>query len=395
MNDSEVFRPTNGPLIVRGNLRQNLVDEAFKKQGMERLSRPGSQARFGNLSFNSFFARHNPHPSRVRHMPGLLDIPICTVNDDGYFASPRYKLSFPPNNFQQQKMKIPVNADRFQDPYKYTVDTISGLQHHLGGNLNMRVFREKAVPHVGLVPVTEAWRDELRALTDAAYNVAPKQNLPQIHQTGSGKASPARSTASRQKTPNTSKPQSHCSRPGTRVKTQYSTETGRIIPASSRPGTRKDRLFHRFDHIVEENDKESAIFQMLCQILQTDDINSVQAWLVSAGDREKALVLNMIQAVLGSKEEYNNPYTNYKPSEVFLPQPIEGSIIGDEKSDRLKLDEVIESKKTSRIQTANSKRHSPIEEDFQAQSSKDASTNTEKAPHSAPPVLRYTRSHYL
>lgn len=282
MNDSEVFRPTNGPLIVRGNLRQNLVDEAFKKQELDRLSRPGSQARFGNLSFNSFFARHNPHPSRVRHMPGLLDIPICTVNDDGYFASPRYKLSFPPNNFQQQKVKIPVNADRLHDPFKHSVDTISGLQHHLGGNLNMRIFREKAVPHIGIVPVTEAWRDELRALTEAAYNSAPKQNLPQI---ANGRVSPARSTASRQRTPQTPKPQSQCSRPGTRVKTQYSAETGRIIPATSRPGTKRDRLFNKFEHIVEEPDKESTILQMLCQILQTDDINSVQAWLVSAGDR--------------------------------------------------------------------------------------------------------------
>lgn len=27
------------------------------------------------------------------------------------------------------------------------------------------------------------------------------------------------------------------------------------------------------------------ILQMLCQILQTDDVNAVQSWLVSAGDR--------------------------------------------------------------------------------------------------------------
>lgn len=29
-----------------------------------------------------FYTRHNPHPTRVRHMKGLLDVPICCVEDN-------------------------------------------------------------------------------------------------------------------------------------------------------------------------------------------------------------------------------------------------------------------------------------------------------------------------
>lgn len=35
-------------------------------------------------SKNPFFVRNNPHPSRVRHIKGLLDIPICTVMDANF-----------------------------------------------------------------------------------------------------------------------------------------------------------------------------------------------------------------------------------------------------------------------------------------------------------------------
>ena len=30
----------------------------------------------------AFYTRHNPHPVRVRHMKGLLDVPICCVEDN-------------------------------------------------------------------------------------------------------------------------------------------------------------------------------------------------------------------------------------------------------------------------------------------------------------------------
>ena len=78
---SEVFRPTNGPLLIRDNLAAGLGEsaEVFRKNRPE--SRGGY--RFGQLSYNSFFARHNPHPSRVRHLKGES----CNVGNTPCFST--------------------------------------------------------------------------------------------------------------------------------------------------------------------------------------------------------------------------------------------------------------------------------------------------------------------
>lgn len=71
MSQSEVFRPTNGALIANpGPVHEGYMSpmDAFRKQ------RPSTQSgsRFGALSQNSFFTRHNPHPGRVRHIKGNI-----------------------------------------------------------------------------------------------------------------------------------------------------------------------------------------------------------------------------------------------------------------------------------------------------------------------------------
>lgn len=59
-----------------------------------------------------------------------------------------------------------------------------------------------------------------------------------------------------------------------------------------------------YDHIFHAHDPEVEVFSMLCGILQTDDTNAVQAWLASASEREKALVLDIVRATLLNREEY-------------------------------------------------------------------------------------------
>lgn len=83
---------------------------------------------------------------------GLLDVPICSVNDDGYFANPRYSLNFPPSQFDNQKLKnwkgqIPVSAINVNSQL-HPINTITGLQYFTG--LNSYPYREKAIPRVGL-----------------------------------------------------------------------------------------------------------------------------------------------------------------------------------------------------------------------------------------------------
>lgn len=282
MSQSEVFRPTNGELITRpGPVHEGYLGsmDTFRKQ------RPSTQggSRFGALSQNSFFTRHNPHPGRVRHIKGLLDVPICAVNDDGYFANPKYSLQFPPNAFNKDKLanqRIPVNAINVNSQL-HPINTITGLQYFTG--LNSYPWREKAVPKVGLVPVTERWRDELKTLTEAIglkeHEIAQQQ--PKEYE---------------------------------RPRTQYSEKTGRLIPppsramsrGQSRGQSRGGRPLPNLQHIAAEPDMEATVLSMLCQILQTEDINSVQAWLCSASEREKVLVQDFIKAAVTSKDDYYN-----------------------------------------------------------------------------------------
>lgn len=280
MSQSEVFRPSNGELITRpGPVHEGYIGsmDTFRK------TRPSTQggSRFGVLSQNSFFTRHNPHPARVRHIKGLLDVPICAVNDDGYFANPKYSLQFPPNNFNKEKLanqRIPVNAINVNSQL-HPINTITGLQYFTG--LNSYPWREKAVPKVGLVPVTERWRDELKHLTEA-IGLPEQQEKPQQPK--------------------------ELERP----RTQYSEKTGRLIPppsramsrGQSRGQSRGGQPMPNLQHIAAEPDMESMVLSMLCQILQTEDINSVQAWLCSASEREKALVQDFIKAAVVSKEDY-------------------------------------------------------------------------------------------
>ncbi|XP_067671844.1 protein TBATA-like [Haliotis asinina] len=311
MSQSDVFRPANGDLYVRDPVANGVPvsANAYRKTS---LPRPATHSgyRFGQMSHNSFFTRHNPHPNRVRHLKGLLDIPICSVNDDGYFASPRYSLQFPPNSYNINKLsnsvrgRIPVNAINVNSQL-YPINTITGLQYFTG--LNSFPFREKAIPKVGMVPTNEAWRDELKEFTE-------QLNIPE----------------ERKRDPE---------RPRT---TQYSAETGRLIPPPSRMMSRgasrrgRPQFVPTMQHIAPEPDMENVVLTMLCQILQTEDVNAVQSWLVSAGDREKTMVMDMIRTVMAGREEYSHqPQPQVVTDRPVLPPINDKQIIGDSKDDSM------------------------------------------------------------
>lgn len=291
---SEVFRPSDGDLLVRDTLAHGPVVQVDTYKKDDRRPQTQGGYRFGQLSHNSFFTRHNPHPTRVRHFKGLLDVPICSVNDDGYFANPRYSMQFPPNNFDSTKLKtwrgrIPVNAININSQL-HPINTITGMQYFMG--LNSYPFRERAIPRMGLVPVTETWRDELANFTKSLGLDVELGQPPKDEET----------------------------RPRTTV---YSPETGRLIPppsrAMSRSGSRKGRgqqqfIGGNFQHISADPDLENIVLVMLCQILQTEDVNAVQAWLCSAGPREKELVMGLVRSAIAGREDYYKQY----PAE-FIP----------------------------------------------------------------------------
>uniref|UniRef100_A0A803TPM2 Thymus, brain and testes associated n=1 Tax=Anolis carolinensis TaxID=28377 RepID=A0A803TPM2_ANOCA len=94
-----------------------------------------------------------------------------------------------------------------------------------------------------------------------------------------------------------------CETEKSRRETQYSEETGRLIPPPSRAITRhsshrthKNNVKNKGkDATMTFQDQELIILEMLCQILQTDSLTSIQQWLLTAGQRDKDLVMGLLQ----------------------------------------------------------------------------------------------------
>ncbi|XP_060710100.1 protein TBATA [Hemiscyllium ocellatum] len=242
-------------------------------------SKPKSSSRFGRLSYHSFFSRHNPHPHRVRHINGLNGNPVCAVNDDWYINTPLsphplIKSRLPTTVLGRLGLPISIyQCNPFDDGYisKFTFAS------------SAKVIKKASFISESL---SEAWRDELREFTTRACLLAPDQPEEQKETEG-------------------------------RRTTQYSAQTGRIIPNStpavnrqtSQRSTRND-VRDRSKHNMLFQDHELLVLELLCQLLQTDSLSAVQQWLLYAGQREKDFVLGMIQSALASSHpEYQQRAT--------------------------------------------------------------------------------------
>ncbi|XP_029465156.1 protein TBATA [Rhinatrema bivittatum] len=268
--DSGSYKSKEIPILARKT--ENMAYNMPLRFSTEAL-RPQSKGspRFGNLSHHSFFSRHNPHPHRVTHMQGLNGIPICIVNDEWSVSSALY----------------PHPMIRSQIPFN--VLGVPSAQMPIGD------------PHGNMVPqfrtgssLSEAWREELREL---ALKVCA--------------ATPVEAEKKEAEEP--------------RRTTQYSAETGRIIPPASRAmmrhasrqsyrnnaknkGKNTDLLFQ---------DQELVILELLCQILQTDSLSAVQRWLLLAGQREKDYVMGMIQTAVANMQFESHLPNNYIEERLF------------------------------------------------------------------------------
>ncbi|XP_071808803.1 protein TBATA-like isoform X2 [Asterias amurensis] len=372
-----VFTPSNGdPLVVRSTL--GVVPEHNTKNHhlpMTRKDFAGNRpatmasARFGNLSQSAFFARHNPHPGRVRHIKGLNDMPICAVHDEHMVTNPQQLLKRPSTGESRQMYshRIPaVNPHRYriqnQNPtlnsHRYPINTLTGLSTYPLG------FKEKADPKLGLIPITDLWREELRQLTEKAGMGLPKEIKEQQE------VQPRRTSV-------------------------YSAETGRLLPPPSRAMSRgfsrqKQRPRDLFQHIVPEMDQEALVMEMLCQILQTDSINAVQSWLCSAGEREKELVLDMIRGAVTNESDYwkrTQSQEYYAPLERPHSQPPPNMILQNGYGELDRPDPT--QKDERRIGTPNGySRYSYEQEDHPALRKKSGKPDIFKIDHPQRPVTR-------
>ncbi|XP_020505667.2 protein TBATA [Labrus bergylta] len=229
-----------------------------------------SSPRFGALSHHSFFSRHNPHPHRVRHLQGLNGRPVCMVRDDWYVTS---------SLFPHPLLKSHVHR-KTTDP-----SVAFPLAKSLYG---VSVNKDRSALF------SEAWRDELKEL-------ATKVTLSSQTQKDKKEDQPEEELVCR--------------------KTQYSSETGRIIPPSSKSYQRRSH-FQRGVYPQPLHDQELMVLELLCQILQTDSLSTVQQWLLLAGQREKDMVMGMIKQALdgvdlsGQQQEFprSESLLTYGPS---------------------------------------------------------------------------------
>ncbi|XP_057682393.1 protein TBATA [Corythoichthys intestinalis] len=201
----------------------------------------GGTPRFGALSHHSFFSRHNPHPHRVRHIQGLNGRPVCMVKDDWLVTSSLFPHPLL-KSYVQRQAGVPSLANM---PH----------QTHYGFNSSKSAM------------FSEAWRDELKELA-AKVSLASQKDKKQAQPTDEP----------------------------TRRETQYSAQTGRLIPPSAKSQTRRP-YSQRLDQQKPLHDQELMVLELLCQILQTDSLWAVQRWLLLAGHREKELVMRMIKQV--------------------------------------------------------------------------------------------------
>ncbi|MGH0129206.1 UNVERIFIED_CONTAM: hypothetical protein FKN15_037830 [Acipenser sinensis] len=228
-NHKDILKSMSKAGAVSFNNPLRFIDDA---------ARPPSKGspRFGTLSHHSFFSRHNSHPHRVTHIQGLNGNPVCIVNDNWYAST---SLCPHPLIRSQRHMTV-LGAPGLQWPFGELYG--SGTQRQGTGLLS------------------EAWREELKDLAAKICLAGPFE-----------------------------KEEKKVEVPVCRV-TQYSAQTGRIIPPSSRAASCRSNQASR--HARTKGQFPSAaicnqVLELLCQILQTDSLSQVQQWLLSAGQRGK------------------------------------------------------------------------------------------------------------
>ncbi len=78
------------------------------------------------------------------------------------------------------------------------------------------------------------------------------------------------------------------------------------------------------------------MLQVLCQILQTDNLADVQAWLVSASDSDKERVKSLIDSAMGGLEQSGRIVERPETTQSKLPEtPKTGTVVIPEEKAKL------------------------------------------------------------
>lgn len=285
------------------------------------------------FSLNSFFVRHVAHPRRMKHISGLNNTQICSVNDVGFIdyksKGAKKVAQFPPNNFNDSSLA------------SLTSDSLLMANNNNKKSSNVRRKTEKAVPYngsygtYGMIDNTEKWRSELNSLASSvglltqndieeykrkkdrdemikklkeqsmsrnalasSHSQRPKSLRPLLgssHQQLSSSSGLPQSQRLNEKVPK-SRRTSRFSRQSTRTGTGTGGTAGGLGSSHRGAGAVEGKF------VVDQADREAWMLQVLCQVLQTDNLVDVQAWLVSANDNEKEKIKQLIDRAMSGLE---------------------------------------------------------------------------------------------
>ncbi|TWW81939.1 Protein TBATA [Takifugu flavidus] len=225
-----------------------------------------SSARFGALSHHSFFSRHNPHPHRVRH--------IQVRGERGEERRGERGEERRGEEREEEERRGEERGERREERRERE-------EERRGGERRREEERERREG--------ERRGEEFSGALPASF--FPGFQSPECVWRGTHLNSTTSCTSSGS-FPTT---QRTLDVPMARVtdqpeglfgcrKTQYSAQTGRLIPPSSKSSQRVSRSQQ---HIYPQplHDQELMVLELLCQILQTDSLTTVQQWLLLAGQR--------------------------------------------------------------------------------------------------------------
>ncbi|KAM6184840.1 protein TBATA [Rhynchocyon petersi] len=311
-------------LVSPGIMDFKLNEEAVK---IPKLRTPGAY-RFGRLSHHSFFSRHHPHPQLVTHIPDLTGNPVCVVRDE-FLLNP-----LPPESLLPQCLM--------------GTSTISAPVGDPQSNRDPQLS-------------SAAWKKELKDLASRVAIFTKEMEM---------KNKEEKEELQREQG------------------AKYSAQTGRLIPASTRRSSRHSQRSHTAGRdagartttlqnqelltwgasgwgerwgsrnpYTKKQGVWDSILDLLSQILQTDSLSAIQSWLLSAPQKEKDLVLGLLQTAVA--QMLPRPLTSI-PADDLLIQLQEVQELSQEKQQpfysqsrkKMKTPPILKSEKPEHIGTA-------------------------------------------
>ncbi|CAF4535056.1 unnamed protein product [Rotaria sp. Silwood1] len=291
-------------------------------------SRPQTRNGFGQLSKNMFFARHVAQPRYLRFITGAagqrvchvreeplrLPIPIASEYTKPLMSDPRFRIDFSPQSYNE--ILLQSYSNKIQ-PKKRRERLLPPMP---GWNPSFLII-------LFLVEDTDNWRRELARIAEMIGLVTPDELL-EIENRKETPPSPSQlPSLSVSKTPSTTGQYSRQS--GRWNETPKSTSRFR----SSRRRTPLKSILPNHLFCVDEQEREMWMLQVLCQVLQTDNINEIQSWLVSSGPHEKEAVRQLITAAIKGLEEngriQNNDNLNENAKGIQVNMDSFGSLLAN------------------------------------------------------------------